>query len=129
MAFQLPAAKSVSVNPTQDEMRAWTLEFMPRIIVTEFDNLSYEAEVTARLARSTFFIAEEEIFQNRMSRVEADEWAAKQDAYIADKEMILIEGYIGPDPDFQTGARLFMEKTQANIPAMQQQLYFPKDDA
>ena len=129
VAFQLPAAKSVSANPTQEEMRAWTLEFMPRIIVTEFDNLSYEAEVTARLARSTFFVADEEISQNRMSRAEADEWAAKQDAYIADKEMILIEGYIGPDPDFQTGSRLFMEKTQANIPAMQQQLYFPKDDA
>jgi phosphoenolpyruvate carboxykinase (ATP) len=110
-------------------MRAWTLEFMPRIIVTEFDNLSYEAEVTARLARSTFFVADEEIHQNRMPRAEADEWGAKQDAYIADKDMILIEGYIGPDPEFQTASRLFMEKTQANIPAMQQQLFFPKDDA
>ncbi len=129
MVFQLPAAKSVSANPTQEEMRAWTLEFMPRIIVTEFDNLSYEAEVTARLARSTFFVADEEIHQNRMSRAEADEWGAKQDAYIADKDMILIEGYIGPDPEFQTASRLFMEKTQANIPAMQQQLFFPKDDA
>ena len=129
MAFQLPAAKSVSANPTQEEMRAWTLEFMPRIIVTEFDNLSYEAEVTARLARSTFFVAEEDVYQNRMSRAEAEEWGAKQDAYIADKDMILIEGYIGPDPEFQTASRLFMEKTQANIPAMQQQLFFPKDDA
>ncbi len=129
MAFQLPAAKTVLANPTQEEMRAWTLEFMPRIIVTEFDNLSYEAEVTARLARSTFFVAEEEIHQNRMSRAEANEWGAKQDAYIAGKDMILIEGYIGPDPEFQTASRLFMEKTQANIPAMQQQLFFPKDDA
>ncbi len=42
--------------------------------------------------------------------------------------MILIEGYIGPDPSFRTAAALYMEKTQANIPAMQQQLYFPKDD-
>ena len=129
MAFQLPAAKTVLANPTQEEMREWTLEFMPRINVTEFDNLSYEAEITARLARSTFFVAEEEIHQNRMSRAEAAEWAAKQDAYIADKDMILIEGYIGPDPEFQTASRLFMEKTQANIPAMQQQLFFPKDDA
>jgi phosphoenolpyruvate carboxykinase (ATP) len=101
---------------------------MPRITETEFGNLNYKAEVKARLAASTFFIAEEEIRQNRMARTEYDEWAAKQDAYIADKDMILIEGYIGPDPSYQTGAALYMERTQANIPAMQQQLYFAKDD-
>jgi len=125
----LPAAKSVVVNPTQEEMRSWVLEYMPRVTETEFGNLNYEAEVTARLARSTFFIAEREIYQNRMSRSEYDEWAAKQDAYIADRDMILVEGYIGPDPAFQTGCALYMELTQANIPAMQQQLYFPRDDA
>jgi phosphoenolpyruvate carboxykinase (ATP) len=63
-----------------------------------------------------------------MGRAEYDEWAATQDGYIADKDMILIEGYIGPDPKFRTGCRLYMERTHANIPAMQQQLYFPKDD-
>ena len=128
MAFSLPQAASVAVNPSQEEMRAWVLEHMPRIQETTFGNLNYTAEITARLAASTFFIAEEEIHQNRISRAEADEWAAKQDAYLADKDMILIEGYIGPDPGFRTGSRLYMERTQANIPAMQQQLYFPKDD-
>jgi phosphoenolpyruvate carboxykinase (ATP) len=128
MAIELPRAQSVAANPTQAEMRSWVLEHMPRITETEFGNLNYKAEVKARLAASTFFIAEDEIYQNRMPRAEFEEWAAKQDAYIADKEMILIEGYIGPDPAFQTGARLYMEKTQANIPAMQQQLYFPKDE-
>ncbi|GBE25146.1 phosphoenolpyruvate carboxykinase [ATP] [bacterium BMS3Bbin02] len=127
MAFELPAAKSIAVNPTQADMRQWVLDHMPRVIETEFGNLSYQAEVTARLAGSTFFIADEEIFQNRMSIASAAEWAAKQDAYIADKDMILIEGYIGPDPAFRTGCRLFMERSVANIPAMQQQLYFPKD--
>ncbi|HSF84142.1 MAG TPA: phosphoenolpyruvate carboxykinase [Acidimicrobiia bacterium] len=129
MAFELPRAKSVAVNPSQAELRAWTLEFMPRVTETTFGNLNYQAEVTARLARSTFFIAEDEIHQNRISRAEADAWAAKQDAYIADKDMIVIEGYIGPDPEFRTGGRLFMEKTQANIPAMQRQLYFDPDEA
>jgi phosphoenolpyruvate carboxykinase (ATP) len=129
VAFELPRAKSVAVNPSQAELRAWTLEFMPRVTETTFGNLNYQAEVTARLARSTFFIAEDEIHQNRISRAEADAWAAKQDAYIADKDMIVIEGYIGPDPEFRTGGRLFMEKTQANIPAMQRQLYFDPDEA
>ncbi len=128
MAIELPPARSVAANPTQAEMREWVLEHMPNLTVTEFGNINYKAEIKARLASSTFFIAEEEIHQNRMPRAEFNEWAAKQDAYLADKDMILIEGYIGPDPSFQTGARLYMEKTQANIPAMQQQLYFPKDE-
>ncbi len=128
MTIALAAARSVATNPTQAEMRSWVLEHMPRITETEFGNLNYKAEVKARLAASTFFINDEEIYQNRMSRSEYEEWGAKQDAYIADKDMILIEGYIGPDPDFQTAAALYMERTQANIPAMQQQLYFPKDE-
>ncbi|MEZ5174889.1 MAG: phosphoenolpyruvate carboxykinase (ATP) [Acidimicrobiia bacterium] len=129
MDSQLPPAASVAVNPTQQEMRAWVEEYMSNITVTEFDNINYKADVKARLAGSTFFITEVENHKNRMGRAEYNEWAAKQDAYIAAKDMILIEGYIGPDPAFRTGSRLYMEKTQANIPAMQQQLFFPKDDA
>jgi phosphoenolpyruvate carboxykinase (ATP) len=109
-------------------MRQWVLEHMPRVTETEFGNLNYRAEVTARLSRSTFFVAEEEIHQNRISRAEYEEWAAKQDAYVADKDMLLVEGYIGPDPVFRTGSRLYMERTLANIPAMQQQLFFPPDE-
>jgi len=109
-------------------MRAWVEQYMSNITVTEFGNINYKAAVKARLAGSTFFITEEENFKNRMPRAEYEQWAEKQDGYIADKDMILIEGYIGPDPDFRTGCRLYMERTQANIPAMQQQLYFPKDD-
>jgi phosphoenolpyruvate carboxykinase (ATP) len=128
VVFKLPPARSVAVNPTQEEMRAWALEHLPRVQQTVFGNLNYQTEVTARLARSTFFIAEEDIRQNRMPRAEYEEWAARQDAYIADKDMILIEGYIGPDREYRSGARVYIERTQANIPAMQQQLYFPRDD-
>ncbi len=127
MAFELPVAKSVAVNPTQVEMRAWVLEHMPRIRETVHGNLNYEAVVTARLGGSTFFVSETENHKNRTSRADYEMWAGRQDAYIADRDMILIEGYIGPDPEFQTGSRLYIEKTQANIPAMQQQLYFPGD--
>ena len=51
MAFSLPQAASVAVNPSQEEMRAWVLEHMPRIQETTFGNLNYTAEITARLAR------------------------------------------------------------------------------
>jgi phosphoenolpyruvate carboxykinase (ATP) len=128
VAIKLPHAASVVKNPTQAEMREWVLEHMPRIIETEFGNLSYRAEKTARLSASTFFVDDEEQYKPSMTRSEFEEWAAKQDAHIAEQDMILIEGYIGPDPGFRTASRLYMEKTSANIPAMMQQLFFPKDD-
>ncbi len=128
MAFELPTARSVTENPNQEQMREWALEHLgDRATVTEFGNVNYTSEIVARLKRSTFFVADEDVHQQRISRAEAEEWARKQDEYIADQDMVLIEGFIGPDPDFRTGARLFIECAQANIPAMQQQLYFDAD--
>ncbi len=109
-------------------MRELALANMPRITVTEFGNLNYQAEITARLKNSTFFVSDVEIHQNRMSRAEAEEWAARQDAHIADKDMLLVDGFIGPDPDFRTGARLYIEAVQPNIAAMQTHLYFPVEE-
>ena len=104
------------------------LEVMPRLQETEYRNLNYTAQVTARLKNSTFFVSDTDIHQNRIPREEAASWARRQDEHIADKDMILIEGYIGPDPEFRTASRLFIEATQPNIAGMQQQLYFPPDD-
>ena len=126
--FVLPDPKSVERNPSQQRLRELAVALMPRITVTEFENLNYQANVTARLKNSTFFVSDSEIHQNRISRVEAEQWAAKQDAHIADREMLLVEGYIGPDQQFRTACRLYIENTQPNIAAMQSQLYFPIDD-
>ena len=125
--FELPAARSVESNPDPGRLRQLALERMPRVTVTEFDNINYQAEVTARLKNSTFFISDEEIHQNRMPRAEAEEWANRQDAHIAGQEMLAVEGYIGPGPDFRTGCRLYIEASQPNIAAMQTHLYFPAD--
>ncbi|MDX1510115.1 MAG: phosphoenolpyruvate carboxykinase [Nitriliruptorales bacterium] len=125
----LPDARSVAVDPTQDEMRSWAEELLPGVQKTEFGNLNYKARITARLAPSTFFVTDEPNDKPTISVAEAAEWAAKQDAHIAERDMILIRGYIGPDEDRRTGSQLYIEKAHANIPAMQQQLYFPPDDA
>jgi phosphoenolpyruvate carboxykinase (ATP) len=45
--------------------------------------------------------------------------------YIADQDMVVVDGYIGPDPDFRTKARLIIEASNANVAGMQQQLYYP----
>lgn len=125
---ELPAARSVERNPGDDRLRELARTHMPRLTETEFGNLNYQSKITARLSRSTFFVSDTEIHQNRISRVEAEEWAARQDAHIADRDMLLVEGYIGPDPGFRTGARLYIEATQPNIAAMQTHLYFPPDE-
>ena len=126
--FELPSARSVEQNPDAARLRELALEHMPRLTETEFGNLNYEAEVTARLKDSTFFVSDVEIHQNRISRDEAKTWAERQDAHIADRDMVLIEGYIGPDPAFRTGCRLLIEAIQPNIAGMQSHLYFPPDE-
>lgn len=126
--IEVPPARSVTPNPSQDDLRDWAMEFLPRVTETEFGNLNYRAEVTARLKNSTFFVSDRQIHQNRISRAEAEEWARRQDRYMAGRDMISIEGYIGPDPSFRTGSRMMIERGQANIAGMQAQLYFPPDE-
>ena len=129
MSFVLPEARSVATDPTQDEMRSWAEDRLPGVTKTEFGNLNYTARITARLAPSTFFVTDAPNDKPTISFAEAAEWAARQDAYIAAQDMILVRGYIGPDKERRTGSQLYIERTHANIPAMQQQLYFPPDDA
>ncbi len=128
MTFQLPPARSVAVNPTQEQMRSWALEHLPRCTETIHGNIAYQARITSRQGPSTFFVSDEPTGKPTISRAEAATWAARQDEHVADLDMILIEGWIGPDPDVRTGAQLYMDRRNANIPAMQQQLYFPPDD-
>src|SRR5688572_3340957 len=122
---ELPQARSIEVNPSQERLRELTLERMPRVTVTEFGNLNYQAEVTSRLSNSTFFIADHEIHKNRIPRAEAEEWARLQDEHIASQDMLLIEGRVGPDPSLSTPSRLMIEAGGANIAGMQAQLFFP----
>ena len=42
--------------------------------------------------------------------------------------MIVVDGYIGNDPEFRTPARLYIEEANANIAGMQKQLYFDLED-
>ena len=49
MPAPLPTAKSVTVNPSQEQLRAWILEHMPRVVETEFGNLeNREREMQTR---------------------------------------------------------------------------------
>src|SRR5436853_2056955 len=79
---------------------------------------------------STFLIVDdpEASSQQAISREEGDRIAELQDQYIAGRDMVVIDGYIGDDPEFRTAARLYIEESNANIAGMQRQLYFDVED-
>jgi phosphoenolpyruvate carboxykinase (ATP) len=128
MAFRLPRAARVIENPSAEEVKALAAE-MPNARWTKYGNLNVQTEVVSRSKGSTFIATDEPDGQNQsVPRDEALRWAEVQDDYIAGREMITIDGYIGSDPEFRTPARLYIERANANIAGMQQQLYFERDD-
>jgi phosphoenolpyruvate carboxykinase (ATP) len=113
-------------NPTSEELRAFTEE-MPECRLSEYGNVNVQTQVLSRSAGSTF-VVDRESSGKTMSREDYMKLAAMQDAYIAENDVIVIDGYIGNDPDMRTRARLVMEKRYANIAGMQQKLYFERTD-
>src|SRR4029079_10150731 len=64
--------------------------------------------------------------------IDRDEWermSARQDAYIAETDMIQVDGFIGNDPEHRVPTRLFVEAAFANIAGMQDVLYFHDPEA
>src|SRR5919112_2407347 len=130
MLFRLPQAKKAIENPTPEEVKELAAE-MSSARWTKHGNLNVQTGVLARSKGSTYLVTDEPDGQNQsISTDDSAKWAERQDAYIAEQEMVLIDGYIGNDPEFRTPARLFVEAANANIAGMQQQLYFgpPEED-
>ncbi|HCO03221.1 MAG TPA: hypothetical protein DIT48_07655, partial [Actinobacteria bacterium] len=121
-------AKQIHDNPSPDELRKFT-EQMTTARVTEFDNVNVQTRVTSRSTSSTFIVTDDPELTDAktMSRADYDRLAKLQDDYIADQEMVVVDGYIGNVEGFQTAARLSIEKANANIAGMQQKLYYERD--
>ena len=118
--------KSVVWNPTPEQLRSFA-EQMPNARVTEFGNLNVATRVVSRSKGSTFIATDtpENHSDQTISRAEYARIAKLQDDYIRQHDMLVIEGFIGNDPEFRTPARLIMEKANANVAAMQHILYYP----
>ena len=116
----------VFVNPTPAELRSFTEE-MSECRTTEFGNVNVQTEVLSRSAGSTF-VVDRASSGRTMTRADFEDIARRQNEYVANHDMIRIDGWIGNDPELRTRARLLMEKRYANIAGMQQKLYFARDD-
>src|SRR6185369_15918083 len=113
-------------NPSPEELRRYA-EAMPNARVTEWGNVNVATRVVSRSKLSTFIATDrpEEHSDQTITRAEYERVAQLQDDYIKTRDMLVVEGYIGNDPQFRVPARLIMEKANANIAAMQHILYYP----
>jgi len=128
MLFRLPDAKSVVENPDAQALKELAAR-MPNAKPTRYGNLNVQTEVVNRSKGSTFIVTDEPDGQNQaIPREEGERWAERQDDYIAEQEMVVVDGYIGNDPEFRVATRLYIEAANANIAGMQQQLYFTPDE-
>jgi len=123
-------AKSVVWNPTPAELRRFTEE-MPNCRKTEFDNVNVGTRVVSRSKGSTYVATDtpEQHSDQTISRAEYDRVSRLQNEYIKTRDMLVVEGYIGNDPEFRTAARLIIEKSNANIAGMQHILFYPATEA
>jgi len=125
---RLPAARSVILDPTPAELQELTSR-MPQARRTAYQNYNIQTRVVSRSKASTYLVTDEPAVTTgqAISRSEGARIAALQDAYIAGREMVVVDGFIGNDPEYRSRARLYIEADNANIAGMQEQLYFPPD--
>src|ERR687883_406599 len=98
MAFRPPRAAHVYANPSADELKELAAR-MPNARETRYGNLNVQTEVVSRSKGSTFIVTDEPDGQNQaIPRDEGERWAELQDEYIAEQEMVIVDGYIGNDP-------------------------------
>src|SRR4051812_35049412 len=118
--------KSVIWNPTPDALRKFT-EQMPNCRGTEFGNVNVATKVVSRSKLSTFIATDtpEQHSDKTISRAEYERVSKLQNDYVKTRDMLVVDGFIGNDPEFRVATRLIIEKANANIAAMQQHLYYP----
>jgi len=126
----VPAASSLTWNPSAAELQEMTGQ-MPNARKSEFQNWNVQTAVDSRSKASTYIVSDNPADHpsQTITREEGERLARMQDAYIAEKEMLVVDGYIGNDPEFQTAARLIIEKDNANIAGMQKILYYDAPNA
>ena len=122
--------KSVVWNPTLEELRQFA-EAMPNARLTEFGNVNVATRVVSRSKLSTFIATDhpEQHSDQTIKRSEYERMAKLQNDYIKTRDILVIEGFIGNDPEFRVPTRLIIEKSNANIAAMQNILYYPATEA
>src|SRR5438132_7817573 len=107
--------KSAFWNPSPEALRKYT-EGMPNCRRTEFGNVNVGTRVVSRSKLSTFVATDtpENHSDQTITRAEYERMAKLQNDYIRTRDMLVIDGYIGNDPDFRVTARLNSQTAKPN---------------
>lgn len=118
-------ARSVSFRPTEAELRAFT-DAMPTAKQTSYGNVNVQTKVVSRSKASTYIVTDtpEQHSDQTISRDEGARIARLQDGYIAGRDMVVVDGFVGHGGPLRTAARLIIERDNANIAGMQRHLYY-----
>jgi phosphoenolpyruvate carboxykinase (ATP) len=121
--------KEVIANPSPERLRELAKE-MPNTRITVHNNTNTQTRVDSRSKLSTYVVTDtpEHHDSQTITRAEYERVCKLQDEYIRNQEMIVVDGFIGNDPEFRVAARLIIEKANANVAAMQQHLYYPASE-
>jgi len=125
-------ALKVHANPTQEELQKLALAHTPNMMRTERGSMNKVASIAkARSAGNTFVIAEDAAKHTckTIAPADAQKFIDAQEAYIAQHELVRVDGYVGNHPETRVRTTLWMTVEGANVAAMQQILYFPADPA
>jgi phosphoenolpyruvate carboxykinase (ATP) len=126
-SYGLPVEpKDIIWNPSPEDLRAFAEE-MPNTRTTIYNNTNTQTRVDSRSKLSTYVVTDtpERHDAQTITRAEYDRVSQLQNDYIRTCSMIVVDGFIGNDPAFRVPARLIIEKSNANVAAMQQHLYYP----
>ena len=106
---RLSSVKSVLWNPNQPDLRQMTEE-MPNTRTTRFDNTNTQTRVDSRSKLSTYIATDtpERHDSQTITTQEYQRVSRLQEEYMRDAQMIVIDGFIGNDPEFRVPARLVM---------------------
>ena len=118
--------REVLWNPGVEQLRQLTEE-MPNTRITKFNNTNTQTRVDSRSKLSTYIVSDhpENHDSQCISRGEYERVSGIQNEYIRGCDMVVVDGWIGNDPEFRVASRLVIEKSNANVAAMQKHLYYP----
>jgi phosphoenolpyruvate carboxykinase (ATP) len=122
--------KEITWNPEPERLRELT-ERMPNTRVTRYKNTNTKTRVDSRSKLSTYVVTDtpERHDSLTITREEYARVSKIQDEYIRGCEMVVVDGFIGNDPEFRVPARLIIERSNANVAGMQQHLYYRPTEA
>ncbi len=121
--------KDVIWNPTPERLVELAKE-MPNTRVTKYKNTNTQTRVDSRSKLLTYIVTDRPELHDALTitRKEYERVSKIQNDYIRGCEMVVVDGYIGNDPEFRVAARLIIEKSNANVAGMQKHLYYPASE-